>query len=530
MKTGKQEFLEKKVQKLKAENQSLKEKIALLRRDLNNLQKSQKKIRKLFHSIPAGIVVAQQGKVIEINETALDQLGCSAEDVIGRDFLDFVHPDFKAFERDLYKKRISRKSVPDRYETNLIAKNGDTLCCEVRVNKIRFNGRTAFLSKLTRLEKRKKREKELIRSKKIESLMTMASGLNREFTGCLHTICKTTKHLKALAESGHNRLLEGLEKIESATYKPLWITQKLESLTRAENDPSEAVLLDLKKTVRKAVEQVIPEVKDRQERLGVKMNLKTYLRSTSSVEGSPTEIQEVISSMIINALEAMPRGGDVYLTTEENGGFAHIYIQDSGSGIHEQVKDRIFDPFFTTGDSDKTGLGLSIAYAIVKRHKGDIEITSQKDQGTTALIKLPLASKARRPKTGSNKSKIKNAQFLIIEDEDMVKELLSQILVSKGHRVEKALSGLEALGRLKRKKFDFVIAGFRTSDMNGGVLANKIKKLNRELPVALVAGHDEGESLENESAVDLIIRKPVDLNRVVNQLLEALGRKGRGGS
>jgi CheY-like chemotaxis protein len=234
--------------------------------------------------------------------------------------------------------------------------------------------------------------------------------------------------------------------------------------------------------------------------------------------------------MIINALEAMPRGGDVYLTTEENGGFAHIYIQDSGSGIHEQVKDRIFDPFFTTGDSDKTGLGLSIAYAIVKRHKGDIEITSQKDQGTTALIKLPLASKARRPKTGSNKSKIKNAQFLIIEDEDMVKELLSQILVSKGHRVEKALSGLEALGRLKRKKFDFVIAGFRTSDMNGGVLANKIKKLNRELPVALVAGHDEGESLENESAVDLIIRKPVDLNRVVNQLLEALGRKGRGGS
>jgi len=521
MPAGKQELSEKALQKLKNENQSLKEKIAVLRGENKDLRKSLRKTRNLFDSIPAGIVLVQQGKILEINETGLVQLGCKAEEVIGRDFLDFIHPDLRAFESDLYKKRMSRTPVPDRYEPNLVAKNGETLCCEVTVERIRYNGRIGFLTKLTRVEERKEKVKELVRSKKIEGFVTMASGLNRQCNHCLHTLTQTARRLKDVAGHDDRNLLEGIENIKSATHTPLWITQKLESLSRAERDPSHTALFNLKKTVSEAVDRIGPMVNERAEKQGVSINLKTYLRSKSSVKGNPGEIQELILIMISNAIEAMPGGGDIYLTTEDNEGFAHIYVQDNGSGIREHIKDRIFDPFFTTGDGGRMGLGLSLAHVIVRRHRGDIEITSQKGQGTIILIKLPRARKARRLSAGSIRNKVKDAQFLIIGDEDLAGEILSQILAGKGLRVETAVSGLEGLKILKKKSIDFVISGFKTSDISGQELARKIKKVNGKLPIALIADHHQ-DSLADDSIVDLIIRKPIDMSKVVEQILEVM--------
>ena len=354
----------------------------------------------------------------------------------------------------------------------------------------------------------------------------MASGLNRQCNRCLHTLTQTARRLKAVAGHDDRNLLEGIENIKSATHKPLWIIQKLESLSRAERDPSQTVLFNLKKTVSEAVDRIGPTVTERAEKQGASINLKTYLRSKSFVEGNPGEIQEVILILISNAIEAMPEGGDIYLTTEDNGGFAHIYVQDNGSGIREHIKDRIFDPFFTTGDSGRMGLGLSLAHAIVRRHRGDIEVTSQRGQGTIILIRLPLARKTRRLRAGSVRNRMKNVQFLIIEDEDMIREILSQILASKALRVETAVSGLEGLKILKKRSFDFVISGFKTSDISGQELARKIKKMNRKLPIALIADHHQWDTLADDSIVDLIIRKPIDMSKVVEQILEVMVQKG----
>ncbi|UCF57499.1 MAG: PAS domain S-box protein [Deltaproteobacteria bacterium] len=528
MQKARQDYWRKRFEKLKAENHSLREKLATLKSENNNLQKVLRNNTKLFHSIPTGILLVQQGIIIDINRGALDQLGYTPEEVIGRNFLDFVHPDLKKFMRDLHKKRLSGKTVPSQYETDLVAKNGERICFEARVKRIRFNGRRAFLVNLTLLEKRKKKEKELIESKKREALITMASGLSHKLTNDLKGITQNIQHIREIADFNNEAPMNALKNIASASSEVINTTRKLDYLSKTKRDPSDDILFDLKKIVKEAVSLTTPMLKELAERGKQKINLKTYLRSVSPVEGDPSEIQDLIVNLILNAVEAMPKGGDLYLTTEENAGYAHIYIQDSGVGIPDPIKDRILDPFFSTKGKDGVGLGLSLTYAIVKRHKGEMEVTSQKDQGTTFTIRLPIASKDRKSKGRAVKKRIKNAHILIIEDEDILSELLSQVFVSRGYRVLTASSGLEGLQKLKKKEFDMILADYAAPGTGGEALVQKIRKIERELPIALMTRPLAEEEFKpiKKSAVDLIITKPLDMDKVVGQVEDLLRLKG----
>ena len=516
------------LEKLKAENRSFREKLADLKRENKNLQRLLRNNNKLINSIPAGIVLIQQGKIIDINETALDQMGYKTAEIIGRNFLDFVHPDSKAFVRSLHKKWVSGKMVPEQHETDMVTKDGGTLCFDIRVNKIRFNGRVALLLNLTRLEKRKRREKELIHSKKMEALITMASGLTRNFGYNLKAVTENTDQLRTLMDPENRGLMKGLEKIESAVGQIINTLRKLDSFSMTENDRSAMTLFDLEKVVRDAITLTGPKLKDEADRRGVKVSLKTYLRSVSPIEGNPDEIRDVIINMILNAVEAMPQGGELYLTTEENAGYAHIYVQDNGEGMPDHIKDRILDPFLTTKGNDGVGLGLSLSYAIVKRNRGEIEVTSQKGQGSIFHVKLPLASQEQKSKAGSvSRRKIKNANILIVEDEDVLSELLSQLFLSKGLRVVTAASSAEGLNKLKRKKFDMVLVDSGRPDIHRELFIQKIKKMTPEPSIAIITENETGDKLNQIKnwAVDLIITKPLEMNRVVNQVSEVLATK-----
>lgn len=527
MQKAKQDYWRNRCEKLKTENQLLREKLVALRKETRNLQKVIKNNTKLFHSIPAGILLVQQGIIVDINRGALHHLGYAPEEVVGRNFLDFVHPEVKKYMKDLHNKRISGKRVPSQYETDLVTKDGVRMSCEVRVKRIRFNGRRAFLANLTLLERRKKRERDHIQFKKKEALMTMASGLHRKLNLDLKGISENLQLVKRITDSENGTLMKGLENIESASKEIINTTRVLEGLAATKRHPSDDVLFDLRKVVKKAISVINPILKDLGERGKQKINLKTYLRSVSPIEGDPEEIRDLIIHLILNAVEAMPRGGDLYLTTEENAGYAHIYIQDSGVGIPAPIKDRIWDPFYSTKGKEGLGLGLSLSHAVVKRHKGEMEVSSQKDHGTTFTVRLPTAKKDQRAKPRSGKRKIKNAQILMIRDEDMVSELLSQVLVSRGHKVVMVSSGSEGLQKLRKKKFDLVLADSTAADMGRAAVIQKIKKMKKELSFVLMKGQTAGEKpgATRKSAFDLIIRKPLDMDKVVRQVEDLLRHK-----
>lgn len=532
MQTASQEFWKKRNEKLQTENKSLKEKLTQLKSEINHLQKTVTSRESLIHSIPDGVVLLHQGKIIEINETALQQLGYGAEEVIGRDFLDFVHPAWKAFVRKINSGSGPGKSIHAQYEAELVTKSGEIFPCDVRAGKIRFKGRTAQLITLTPNEERRRREEELVKDNKREAFIAMATGLKRELSPSLNNIIENIREIKDLGIFDNKDLRKRVENIESACSEIMNTSRKLDSLSKRDNARADVVLFDLKKVVETAVSIVNPKLEDLFERRDLTINLKTYLRSVSPVEGDPDEIRDVIVNLILNAAEAMHRGGELYVTTEENAGYAHIYVQDGGMGISENIKDRIFDPFCTTKKDGSVGLGLSISYAIIRRHKGEIEVTSQKDQGTIFTVKLPLAGKKKESRPRLSKNKIKNALILVIEEEGIIRELLSQILLSKGFRVVTATNGLEGLHSLRRKPYDLVLADLETVVQNGGGgLIRKMKKMNRALPIVLMAGNEKSDTLNNHegSEVDLVIRKPIDMNRVVKQVTDVLMMKGAAG-
>jgi CheY-like chemotaxis protein len=209
---------------------------------------------------------------------------------------------------------------------------------------------------------------------------------------------------------------------------------------------------------------------------------------------------------------------------EESAGFAMIYIQDNGVGISDEIQDRMLDPFFTTKGKGGMGLGLSLCASIAKRHGGTLEIGSTEDHGTIVTIRLPLARKEKRGKGRKKRKKIKDAQILLIEDDDVAREILFRVLGSKGFKVVSSVSVAEGLSHLKRKAFDMVIVGGAVSSINGHVLARKIKSSTKGVPLALILEQKDIKSMgaAQRRIADLIIPKPLNMNHVVNQVSEVL--------
>jgi len=482
---------DKRFARMRADRERLRKEIVLLRKGNQEAARELNQRETLLHGLPLGIMVLEKARIVEANEFILDRLGYSMEEIAGQPFSDFVHPRLKNVIRDFQRKRASGKWAPEEYETDLVGKNGDVLSCDVRVRKVHRRGRTAFLLMLTPSEERKKREKDLVESRKRESLCRMAQ-----------------KILRCFEPDGKRSLAS--------------ITTALGSYTREALDPSQKSLIDLRKVVKEVVACLGPEVNDSAGVKGSGINFKTYLRTVSPVEGNPGEIQEMLSQVMSNAVEAMPQGGDLYLSIEENAGQAHVYVQDSGVGIAPEIADKVFDSFFPTKEDGTPGSGLCVARAIARRHKGTLELSSKKNEGTVVSIRLPLATAA--PRKGRKKRKANEVSVLLLEEDGMIRDLLYKMLDHRGYRVSTASTGHEALQQIERKVFDLAILGSGTPGMKVQNLVRALKKKNTGLKLALITEGEgpEGKSKEKDPAVDFLIQKPIDMTSTLAKLSELL--------
>jgi PAS domain S-box-containing protein len=524
MNAGQEKILKERLERLKNQNKKLREKSAVLRKEKASLEKALKVSQKLLNYNPGAIVLIQDEKFIFINEIPRVQLGYEEEEIIGRNFLDFIHPRSKEFVRNLHQRRIAGKSVPDQYEVFLATKSGEPLCCEVAVRKIRHRNRTAFLLNLIGLDEKKQKERHQMQSQKREALGRMASGLSREFRDCLSVMGKQLSNLQHIESAEDSSFIEPLKNIEAAVEKEHLIVRQLDSLADFQRQRQGTVLFDLRKVVKDAVELARQNWKEQPEHLGGKTNLKTYLRTISPVEGQPEEIRDAILSIILNAADALPTGGEIYLTTEENAGFAHVFLQDNGIGIKGDIQDKMFDPFFTTKGGLRPGLGLSLSYATISRHGGEIEFINLEGKGATCTIKLPLAQVSPLKKPRSPKKRINNSRILIIADEGMVKDLLLQLFVRRKGKVTAVSNTRDGLKALRKNKFDLVVADLNTFPLDPSKIIPKIKKIDPDLPIALVNAGSKSTSSRvlKKLGADLVIGKPLEMDRIVSRVSHVL--------
>jgi len=262
-----------------------------------------------------------------------------------------------------------------------------------------------------------------------------------------------------------------------------------------------------------------------------------------TVYADPGSLQQVFINLILNASEAIGerkkglieiRGEEVYLSGDEakmyflpkDGHYAHITVKDNGCGIPDRIKKKVFDPFFTTktrGKKKGTGLGLSMSRGIVQYYGGEITFYSEEGVGTLFHVYLPLQVETPIPlrkkvaKVGERKG---GGRILVVEDEEVQREVLGEYLGSRGFTISLAEGGRKGLKLLKNERFDCIILDFLLGDMTGEDFIKSMSIMGVSTPVIITSGfsEDRTERLKREPLVKSIIQKPYPLDLLLEQI------------
>lgn len=363
---------------------------------------------------------------------------------------------------------------------------------------------------------------QVIQSEKIRALGEMAGGVAHDFNNLLAAILGRTQLLLENTSEVESR--KWLKIIEQAALDGAETIRKILEFSRTYKNKT-FVILELNKLVEDAIEITRPYWKDKSEAKGIKIDLSSELDMTLPIEGNAAELREVITNLIINAVDAMPEGGTLNLSTKVKEAWVFLSVKDSGSGMSEEASNNIFEPFFTTKGVGHTGLGMSTCNGIIKRHQGDIIVNVREGQGTEIIVKIPVSVRSENRKEPSKfRIPFKSAKILIIDDDKEVRDVLRDILAIAGYDIHTSPTGKEGLLAFNEIDFDLVFTDLGMPDMNGWEIANSINKINSKIPVILITGWGDqfGKEHLKKSGIDLIVSKPFDRENLLKIIKQSL--------
>ena len=517
-------------------------------RDITERRKAEKEIKetkdfleRIIESSKDGIVVTdEKGTIISVN-TAIEQM-CSfrKEELIGQHTSELVIEDKDVRKKLLVKIAELFEKGYTTYETIHKKKGGSYITVECNTSVIKdINGNSvAGVSIIRDITERKEMEHKLLQSEKLKSLGELAGGVAHDFNNILAAVLGRVQLLKRQFNSPIGKqekrksmldLKAGLEVIERASLDGADTVRRIQEFSRRSVDDKDFTQVDINELIDNALEFTSVRWKNNAESKGIKIMIKKEFSPLNPTLGSSSELREVFTNLINNAIDAMPQGGEIRVKSFMDDNIVVIRIEDTGGGIPKNTKDRIFDPFFTTKGVKSTGLGLSVSYGIINRHHGTITADSVEGEGTTLTLTFPVTKKTgkrevKEEKVIRMKRKQKKARILVIEDEEDIRELLRDILTDDGHDVEIANGGSEGIEIFKKKKFDLVFTDLGMPVMSGWEVAEKVKSINEKVPVALITGWNVklDESEMNDSGINLVIHKPFKMEQVLNLVQEGM--------
>jgi two-component system cell cycle sensor histidine kinase/response regulator CckA len=380
---------------------------------------------------------------------------------------------------------------------------------------------------------RKRLEAQLFQSQKMEAIGTLAGGIAHDFNNLLMSILGYTS-LMLMDTDAHDPNYEKLKVIEGQVQSGAGLTRQL--LGFARGGKYEVKATDLNELLAKSADLFGRTKKE------IHIN-KKYADDLLIVEVDRVQIEQVLLNIFVNAWQAMPEGGTMYLETRnifidetqsslfplKPGQYAKISVTDTGIGMNEETQRRIFEPFFTTKEMGRgTGLGLAAAYGIIKGHGGTINVYSEKGRGTTFNIYLPASGKKlMEDKIVPNKVLKGTETVLLVDDQEAVITVGKAILHTLGYTVMPAKNGKEAVEiyESNKEKIDFVILDMIMPVMSGAETYDAIKKINPDIKVILSSGYSlEGQATKIlERGCNGFIQKPFnvsDLSRKIREILD----------
>jgi CheY-like chemotaxis protein len=265
-------------------------------------------------------------------------------------------------------------------------------------------------------------------------------------------------------------------------------------------------------------------------RRGVVIDVRTHLGTIALVAGDPAELREVMTNLILNAVDAMPNGGLLTFTSKLVDGQVEVTVSDNGVGIPEAIRNSIFDPFFTTKGPQGTGLGLSMTYGILSRHQAQITVESEEGKGSTFRLRFPAL--ATQPVTSAIGEEAtagsQGLRCLVVDDEETVGAVIGDVLETLGHHATVLTDGAAAIELLREERFDVVFTDLAMPGVSGWQVARAVKDKTPEVPVFVVTGFGVELSPEERRAhgVDAIFAKPLNIDDLVNAVADVLRLRG----
>lgn len=517
---------------------SLNRQVKKLEETRSALQESEARFEALFNKAPLGYQSLDiNGNFIDVNETWLSAMGYARDEVLGQWFGKFVaSPYLEKFcsEFEKYKTEGEMHGL----ELKLLRKGGDYLHASFEGRVVR-NSDGSFrqsYSIFNDITKRKELEEKLRQSEKMNALGQLAGGIAHDFNNQLAGIMGYTELIKNV--SGDKSVLKYADSVISSCNSAAALIRQL--LFFARKGSLSSLPVDMHQVLKKVL-SIIRRSIDRKIALSA-----SFEAESAKVMGDESQLQNVFLNLAINARDAMPRGGKLEISTINKifdgtpagektdipfpGRYIEISVSDTGEGIPENIRHRIFEPFFTTKDAGRgTGLGLSAVYGTVAGHNGTVSFATEEGKGTVFRVLLPVSSAALPEKKDEEPAPVSVSgrySILVVDDEELLKELLVSILEKEKHRITAFSGAREALSFFETnwKNIDLVILDMVMPEMDGAELFGKMKELNPSVRAILSSGYSfehEYESLEGLGIAGFI-QKPYSAKVLLEKVREVM--------
>ncbi len=495
------------------------------------LRKSERRFRDLFENSPDAIFVEDlNGKVLDVNPAACRLHGRSREELIDEDVYRLIPPDKRREAASDFSKLASGKY--DHIEGYSLTKDVRSIPVEIRARRIEYSGKPALLLMVRDITERKKAEKELLRASKLESVGILAGGIAHDFNNFLTAILGNIS-LSMTHVDPDDKIYKRLAEVEKASLRARDLTQQL--LTFSKGGAPIKKPTSIKGLLKESINFALSG-----SNVSCELSIPDDIWTVEIDEG---QMSQVINNIIINADNAMPEGGVIKISIEnatveskdilplKEGKYVKLTIRDTGIGIPEEHLQKIFDPYFST-KSRGFGLGLATAYSIVKNHDGLITVESELGVGTTFFIYIPASGvKALEKEDKGEKAYTGTGKILVMDDEELVREVAGDILRNFGFEVEFAKDGTEAIELYKRAmdsgdRFDAVIIDLTVPGGMGGREAIKeLIQIDPEVKTIVSSGYSNDPIMANykEHGFSGVIAKPYrieELGDVLKKIFE----------
>jgi two-component system cell cycle sensor histidine kinase/response regulator CckA len=491
------------------------------------LKESEERFRRLSDATFEGIVVSDDGLVVDCNEQYARMFGLGPAEVLGRRVLDFVAPEHQA----MVEERI-RAGYEQTYEHRAVRADGGGLIVEVHGRSIPLNGRSLRVAAVRDVTAHRRFEEEVRQAQKMEAVGRLAGGIAHDFNNVL-TVIKGYSQL-VLMQVEDERLRRQIDEIRVAAERASLMTQRLLAFGRKQ--PLLPEIVDLT-----AVVNGMEPMLRRLIRADIAFDLR-LAPALGPIKADPGQLEQVVLNLAINAGDAMPRGGTLTIETTAvelkeaaptipAGSYVAMAVRDTGTGMDDSTLRQAFEPFFTTKQKGKgTGLGLATVYTIVQQNGGTIDVESKLGAGTTFRILFPRVPtvEASAPLIPAASALPRGSEtVLVVEDEPGVRAIALEFLVRQGYRVLEADNGASALKVFdaEKERIDLVLTDVVMPGMNGPEMVEALLDREPRLRVLFMSGYTDDVLGPKRLTTWRLVQKPFSAEELLLKLREALDER-----